>query len=64
MADTVQVSCVYAPGVHLFGSEYGQHYIVKGVLSSLPADVWDAWLARHQDHVLVTSGSIYEVSRK
>ena len=63
MAATVKVSCTYAPGVHVFGSEYGEHYLVKGVLSSFPADVWDAWLAQHQDTELVKNGLVYEVSR-
>ena len=63
MTETVNVSCSFAPGIHIFGPEHGQHHLVKGVLSSLPAEVWNAWLARHQDHVLVTSRSIYEVSR-
>lgn len=63
MVATVTVSCTYEPGVHVFGSEDGQHYIIKGVLSSLPADLWDAWLAQHQDTELVRSRLIYEVSR-
>ena len=64
MTATVKVSCTYEPGVHVFGPEQGERYLVKGVLSSLPADVWDEWLAQHRDTELVKNKLVYEISRK
>jgi hypothetical protein len=59
----VTVACLYQHGIKIFGPNLGEVYDVRGLSSSLPADVWDDWIARHQDHQMVTSGSIVEVSR-
>jgi hypothetical protein len=58
----VTVANHFQHGIIIFGPN-GEKYVVKGLSSILPAAVWDDWLARHQDHQMVTSGTLLEISR-
>jgi hypothetical protein len=58
----VTVANHYQHGIIIFGQN-GEKFVVKGLATTLPAAVWDGWLAQNIDSPLVKNGSIVEVSR-
>jgi len=58
----VTVANHYPHGIIIFGSN-GERHVIKGLATTLPAAIWDSWLAQHIDNPFVTSGAIVEVLR-
>ena len=58
--ETVNICCLHQHGIKIAYGSPTEVYLIKGLSSSVPKDVWQYWLSNNRDHQIVRAGLIFE----